>query len=455
MAIDFTGMFTGKRPDPSIVNNNISGLGPSAQASMQVIQQGEQRARQGMGSLFGTDFRSPAEQVKEQLTQLNPNLTADQPKIVELLRVIDPQASFAMEEEFKVKNAQLRAKQQRRESLIEQAGALGLENTAELLRNNGDMNEAAKQIRKIEESDTLASKGIKGKLAVARQYNAPESILKDIQRGTYNQTSPEELLKVIRGDKADLKAFLNEEGETVYGRVNEFSAKVYDEETDKWATPSELGYTPAPVVTKQISSADSVVKQLTAGATKSFLEVNKAAQVALDVLKTTVVSRELLESGARSGFGTEWANKSLSILNSTGLLPEKYMDGVAASKALVASRSKAVLKMIPIFGGGQGFTEQDRLFLVGIAAADASFDTQTIARLLDLEERAAREAISLNNSSLDQVMKLASVNGESYPELQNVFYITPPAQREVAPVGAGSTMTPETEAYLRAKGLIQ
>jgi hypothetical protein len=88
------------------------------------------------------------------------------------------------------------------------------------------------------------------------------------------------------------------------------------------------------------------------------------------------------------------------------------------------------------------------------AAADASFDTQTIARLLDLEERAAREAISLNNSSLDQVMKLASVNGESYPELQNVFYITPPAQREVAPVGSNSTLSPATEAYLREQELI-
>ena len=453
MAIDYTGMFTGKRPDPSAgvagMPRDLLGL------TLQGIQQGEQRAQQGMGDLFGTDFRSPAQKIKEQLIQLNPNSTADQPKIVELLRVVDPQASFAMEEKFKVENAKLLANQKRRESLIEQAGALGLENTADLLRNNGDMNEAAKQIRKIEESDTLASKGIKGKLAVARQYNAPESILKDIQKGIYNQTSPEELLKVIRGDKADLKAFLNEEGETVYGRVNEFSAKVYDEETDKWATPSELGYTPAPVVTKQISSADSVVKQLTAGATTSFLEVNKAGQAAKKILQTNAISRDILGEGARTGFGTEWANKTLEIINTTGLLPEKYMDGVAASKALMASRSLAVLDMIPVFGGGQGFTEKDREFLTNIKGADFSLDSKTIARLLDLEERAARQAIELNNNSLDQVMKLAAVSGETPTDLTSVFYITPPAQREVAPVGAGSTMTPETEAYLRAQGLIQ
>ena len=63
-------------------------------------------------------------------------------------------------------------------------------------------------------------------------------------------------------------------------------------------------------------------------------------------------------------------------------------------------------------------------------------------------------AIQTNNAALDQVMKLAAVAGETPTDLNSVFYITPPAQREVAPVGTGSTMTPETEAYLRTQGLL-
>jgi len=410
--------------------------------------------RQGIGGLFGADTRTTKEKADQMLAKLDVTKRADRDQMLKIVGNVNPQAAPALRARFAQMDADMLAKQKRRESLITQAGKLGLENTVELLRNNGDMTEAAKQIRKIEESDTLASKGIKGKLAIARQYGAPESILKDIQSGTYNQTSPEELLKVIRGDKADLKAFLNEEGETVYGRVNEFSAKIFDEEANRWSTPSELGYTPAPVVTKQISTADTVIQQLTKGATTSFLEANKAAQVARKVLETTTISRDLLESGARTGFGTEWANKSLSILNSTGLLPEKYMDGVAASKALIASRSLAVLAMIPIFGGGQGFTEKDREFLESISGANPAYDSQTIARLLDLEESVARNAIQTNNASLDQVMKLAAAAGEAFTDLNSVFYITPPAQREVAPVGTGSTMTPETEAYLRTQGLL-
>jgi hypothetical protein len=408
-----------------------------------------------MGGLFNTDTRTTKEKADQMMAKLDVTKKADRDQMLKIVGNVNPQAAPVLRAKFAQMDADMLAKQKRRESLITQAGKLGLENTVELLRNNGDMTEAAKQIRKIEESDTLASKGIKGKVAIARQYNAPESILKDIQNGTYNQTTPEELLKVIRGDKADLKAFLNEEGETVYGRVNEFSAKVYDEETDKWATPSELGYTPAPVVTKQISTADTVIQQLTKGATTSFLEANKAAQVARKVLETTTISRDLLESGARTGFGTEWANKSLSILNSTGLLPEKYMDGVAASKALIASRSLAVLAMIPIFGGGQGFTDKDRTFLESISGANPAYDSQTIARLLDLEESVARNAIQTNNASLDQVMKLAAAAGEAPTDLNSVFYITPPAQREVAPVGTGSTLSPATEAYLREQELLK
>ena len=447
---DLAGLLTGITQAPI---DPMATSGNQAQRVARAQEYGTQM-RQGMGGLFNTDTRTTKEKADQMMAKLDVTKKADRDQMLKIVGNVNPQAAPVLRARFAQMDADINAKQKRRESLITQAGKLGLENTVELLRNNGDMTEAAKQIRKIEESDTLASKGIKGKLAIARQYNAPESILKDIQSGTYNQTTPEELLKVIRGDKADLKAFLNEEGETVYGRVNEFSAKVYDEETDRWATPSELGYTPAPVVTKQISSADSVVKQLTAGATASFLEANKTAQVARKVLETTAISRDLLESGARTGFGTEWANKSLSILNSTGLLPQKYMDGVAASKALIASRSRAVLEMIPIFGGGQGFTDKDLEFLRGISGADPSFDPQTIARLLDLEESISRNAIQTNNAALDQVMKLAAVSGETPTDLTSVFYITPPAQREVAPVGTGSTMTPETEAYLRAQGLL-
>jgi len=445
---DLAGLLTGitQAPiDPMVTSGNQAGRIARAQEYGQGL-------RQGIGGLFGADTRTTKEKADQMMANLDVTKKADRDQMLQIVGNVNPQAAPVLRARFAQMDADMLAKQKRRESLITQAGKLGLENTVELLRNNGDMTEAAKQIRKIEESDTLASKGIKGKVAIARQYNAPENILKDIQNGTYNQTSPEELLKVIRGDKADLKAFLNEEGETVYGRVNEFSAKVYDEETDRWATPSELGYTPAPVVTKQISSADSVVKQLTAGATKSFLEVNKAGQAAKKILQTNAISRDILEEGARTGFGTEWANKTLEIINTTGLLPEKYMDGVAASKALMASRSLAVLDMIPVFGGGQGFTEKDREFLTNIKGADFSLDSKTIARLLDLEEKAARQAIELNNNSLDQVMKLAAVSGETPTDLNSVFYITPPAQQEAAPVGTGSTLSPETEAYLKAQG---
>lgn len=71
MAIDYTGMFTGKRPDPSA---GVSGMPRDLLGqTLQGIQQGEQRARQGLGQMMGKDLRSPADKAREQLSQIDIN----------------------------------------------------------------------------------------------------------------------------------------------------------------------------------------------------------------------------------------------------------------------------------------------------------------------------------------------------------------------------------------------
>lgn len=69
MAIDYTGMFTGQRPNPSA---GVAGMPRDLLGqTLQGIQQGEQRARQALGQMMGTDLRSPADQAREQLSQVD------------------------------------------------------------------------------------------------------------------------------------------------------------------------------------------------------------------------------------------------------------------------------------------------------------------------------------------------------------------------------------------------
>jgi len=146
MAIDYTGMFTGKRPDPSA---GVAGMPRDLLGqTLQGIQQGEQRSRQALGGMFGTDFRSPAQQVQEQLKQLNPNSTTDQPKIVELLKGVDPQASFAMEEKFRVENAEINTQKSQSTALLRMARSQGNKTMEQWILAGGDLQTAASALLK-------------------------------------------------------------------------------------------------------------------------------------------------------------------------------------------------------------------------------------------------------------------------------------------------------------------
>ena len=71
MAIDYTGMFTGERPNPSA---GVAGMPQDLLGqTLQGIQQGEQRSRQALGQMMGKDLRSPADQAREQLSQVDIN----------------------------------------------------------------------------------------------------------------------------------------------------------------------------------------------------------------------------------------------------------------------------------------------------------------------------------------------------------------------------------------------
>jgi hypothetical protein len=402
----------------------------SAQDYTRIMQEANKGFSQAVGGMFGVDTRTTPEFAQEEVVKLlqDPNFNQDDPnsqrKLVELVSLVDKPKAAQMAMQF-AEQSKLRAQQRiQRESLINQAKSLGLIQTVADLETGGDMKEAAKQIKKLEEVDVLSNRGIKGQTLIAEQHNVPLPMLARIKRGDYKTLSPEDFTQLIRGDKQQLKAFLNENNEIVYGRVNDYTAQIYNEETGQWASPAELGYTPAPVTTKAITTADTVTGQLTKGATTDFLEINKAAQSAVKVLATTKVTRDILQEGVQTGFGTEWKNKTLDIIDSVGLLPQKYTDAVAATRALVASRSQAVLDSIEIFGGGQGFTENDRKFLENIKGANSSLTTETVQRLLDLEEKASLLAIDLNNSALEKVLKFA---GDAEADnLSNYFFIQKP-----------------------------
>jgi len=419
MAQDLAGMLTGISPQ---------GISPTGNYEQQAMALGANASNMMQGGLQGLTGRPDKSlELRKALSALDINKTEDLKKLIQISQATgDFKTATALAAKLQEKT--LLATQ--REGLIKQAKDLGLDQTAEVLIAGGSIEAGTKQVLEQEERNVIAKQGRKGKLAVAESKNAGQAVYDSINRGKYDKMSDTLFLETMKGEKATLKAYkrIVDGKETIEPyRINE-AGKAYDEKTKKWVNPSELGLLIAPQETKAINQADTVISNLTDGLTTQYLETFKDAKSAIKVMATNQSTREILSEGVRTGFGTDWANKSLEIINKTGLLPDKYMDGVAASKALMASRSEAVLASIDIFGGGQGFTEQDRKFLEATKGADASLDGATINRLLDLEERVARAAIQLNNDTLEGVMKLAAGRGEDTTPLTNAFYIPQPTQ---------------------------
>jgi len=419
MAQDLAGMLTGISPQ---------GISPTGNYEQQAMALGANASNMMQGGLQGLTGRPDKSlELRKALSALDINKTEDLKKLIQISQATgDIKTATALAAKLQEKT--LLATQ--REGLIKQAKDLGLDQTAEVLIAGGSIEAGTKQVLEQEERNVIAKQGRKGKLAVAESKNAGQSVYDSIKSGKYDKMSDALFLETMKGETATLKAYkrIVDGKETIEPyRINE-AGKAYDEKTKKWVNPSELGLLIAPQETKAINQADNVISNLTDGLTTQYLETFKDAKSAIKVMATNQSTREILSEGVRTGFGTDWANKSLEIINKTGLLPDKYMDGVAASKALMASRSEAVLASIDIFGGGQGFTEQDRKFLEATKGADASLDGATINRLLDLEERVARAAIQLNNETLEGVMKLAAGRGEDTTSLTNAFYIPQPTQ---------------------------
>jgi len=130
--------------------------------------------------------------------------------------------------------------QQRRESLIEVAGGMGLTTQVELLQGGGDVEEAAKFIRNQREIQIAQDSGKQGQMSLASAYNKGPAFMKKVANGDFKSMDGVEYTALLKGKKADLVSFVNEAGEKKLFSVDE-TGMVFDTEKSLWVKPSELG----------------------------------------------------------------------------------------------------------------------------------------------------------------------------------------------------------------------
>lgn len=403
-----------------------------------------------MGTMFGSgitgmmtgDVRTPTQQLTGDIKNFV-NLTPERKQaIIGGLQARGQTAVANQLLEGEQQRARKTAEDTRREKLLEKAKGLKLDLTVDLLKNGGSLEDALEQIRKAEEANIIQTQGRKGKVAIANNRNVGAPMLTAIGKGEYDSLSNEEFMKVLSGEKATLKVYTDNSGKAKPFRVNE-SGKVYNKDTEKWVMPSELGLTQAAQLTKTITDADRISSKLKDKATDNFFVANEKALTAQKVLEINANSRSLMEEGIITGAGANFLAGMASIGTQLGIVPQGVTDTLVATQTFMAERGKQVLALLGSgdVGAGTGISDKDVQFMKEVAGQQITLNKETLARIMRIEEQAARNAIAKSNSRLE-VMK-QYVGAEEDSALLDTFFVPMPE-----PSVTGYVPTQAAQGYL-------
>jgi hypothetical protein len=135
------------------------------------------------------------------------------------------------------------------------------------------------------------------------------------------------------------------------------------------------------------------------GQSKKILDSKTAAEDASQILQTNEVGRSLLKSGAITGKGADFLVGLNAGLKQAGI-DFGYADAAANSQAYGAAMAANTGNLIKQFGAGTAISDADRAYATKAAAGEITMDETAIRKVLDINDRAARNVIGRHNKSV-------------------------------------------------------
>jgi hypothetical protein len=142
-------------------------------------------------------------------------------------------------------------------------------------------------------------------------------------------------------------------------------------------------------------------KELGGAQAKELVEGRKLADDAVQMIQTNKIGRQILDKGMVTGFG---ANAIVGIgqaLKQAGI--NFGGDATANAQAYTAVMAQNVGKLIKQFGSGTGLSDADREYATKMAAGSIAVDEAAIRKVLDINDRAAKNVIALHNKRAGKV----------------------------------------------------
>lgn len=339
------------------------------------------------------------------------------------------------------------AEQKRRETLVAQAEQLGLENTVDLLQGGGDLDEAAKQIRKLEEKQVIATGGRRGRIELSRNYGKTGTFIAKIQRGDYDHMSDDIFVEMLQGREADLKPFTLPDGTIGFKRIDQ-QGLVYEEDSGSWVNASDLGLSLAPQKVETVTQMDKITESMVDVEVENYGEVHTKATDAKNLLELNYASQAMVDQGIITGRFGQVGLEARKVLKNMGMTDSQTNELVANTEAFFKFRGRAVAEIIKAFGAGTGLSDKDREYAEGIAGGSHVLEKESINKLLELERFYANKAIKANNDIVDRLGKLA---GNKWEHAESFYIKTPVIPKAPAAPAVSPALSPAAQSYLQTQ----
>ena len=420
MASDLAGMFsqlnnaiTGSPLNSNVgmgllhnVSQNVgqmSGFLPSAQQQMPAGVQGppqsvkpdpysfmtpQAKKQQGLLEMGGLDLKTP-----EGLAQAA--------QVAGKMGDTGAQVQFAQAAQKETeRRVALKKEQTMLTSLADRAEKQGMSDMATSIRSGAhpDLKKAAEDVRNEERRQIAMNRGLPGRRAIARQAGFTDA---EIEEQGLMQLEPEELLKVVDGEKGEIKAFQTASGEDVMLAADSYGRVWIN---GKRMRPEEAGLKQAPRKTQEVvSAADMLVKSATDLAATDFNSLHEGAKDAAKTMEVTDRALNRLDAGAATGAFAPLEialGKAATELGIDG----KWASDAQNAEAYMSTMGNEVATVIKDFGAGTGLSDADREYALKIAAGDVKMDESTLRWLLNARRLAARNVMDRHSGILNKLV---------------------------------------------------
>ena len=161
------------------------------------------------------------------------------------------------------------------------------------------------------------------------------------------------------------------------------------------------------------------------GQSKLILDSKAAALDASAIIDTVNTGRDIMKSGMITGAGADFLVNLNQGLKTAGI-DAGYADASANSQAFAANMAANVGKLIKQFGAGTGLSDDDRKFATDMAGGRISLDSKAINRILDINEKAARNTIKRHNKDVKGIQTNIPLEVEMPPAAPSAPVVAAP-----------------------------